>query len=85
MRGDSSARMRAKLYPILLLFVLLSLPWVFPAGSAGRIMGFPAWAVYSLFVSFVYACVVSFFVWRFWDSGEETEDVSKDSETGDEA
>jgi hypothetical protein len=66
--------MRAKLYPILLLFLLLSLPWVFGTGSSSRLMGFPAWAVYSLFVSLVYACVVSFFVWRFWDAGEDSDE-----------
>lgn len=58
------------LYPLLALFVLASLPWVFPTGSAGEVMGLPGWAVYTLVVSLVYASAVSFFVRRFWDAGE---------------
>lgn len=66
--------MRKTLYPVLFLFVLAALPWFFPRGYSGAVMGFPGWAVYSLGLSFVYACVVSFFVWRYWDAGSEQED-----------
>tara|TARA_B100000676_G_scaffold294810_1_gene333216 strand:- start:922 stop:1158 length:237 start_codon:yes stop_codon:yes gene_type:complete len=63
--------MRTKLYLVLLCFVLAGLPWLFPAGSSSRVLGFPCWAIYSLAVSAVYACVVSFVVWRFWEIGED--------------
>lgn len=69
--------MRAVLYTIILLFLLAAIPWGFAEGSEGRLWGFPSWAVYSLTVSFLYACVVSVFVSRYWDNGDKGDDEDK--------
>lgn len=73
--------MRAILYTIILLFLLAAIPWGFAEGSEGRLWGFPSWAVYSLVVSFFYACVVSAFVWRCWDNGDDKD--KRHSDQGD--
>ena len=65
--------MRVILYTTILLFLLAAIPWGVAEGSESRLWGFPAWAVYSLAVSFIYACVVSVFVSRYWDNGDSDE------------
>ena len=76
--------MRAILYTTISLFLLAAIPWGFAEGSEGRLWGFPAWAVYSLVVSFLYACVVSVFVWRFWDNGDGEDEACGEQGSGNE-
>ena len=72
--------MRALLYTTLALLLLASVPWFFAEGSDTRIGGFPAWAVYSLAISIIYACVISVFVSRFWDNGDNDDESENENE-----
>ena len=72
--------MRALLYIPLALLLVASIPWGFAEDSTVRLWGFPSWAIYSVAISFVYACVISAFVSRFWDKGIDDEENTGDAD-----
>lgn len=69
--GDTRATVRALLYTTILFMILATVPWWFTEETEGRILGLPVWAAYTVMVSLVYAVVISWFVGKFWDEGED--------------
>ncbi len=57
---------RAKIYCITILILIASVPWFFFEGGAEHFLGLPAWALYSLAVTILYAVAVAFVLQRFW-------------------
>ena len=54
------------------------MPWFFTDFSTKVILGFPAWAIYSLSTSVVYAIIIAFLLEKYWSvSASEDENESK--------
>ena len=49
--------------------LVFTVPWFFTdtEGPIATILGFPSWAFYALVSSFLYACLISFCLGRYWD------------------
>ncbi len=58
-----------------LIFWILTAPWLFEASSAERTFkGYPAWAVYCLALSIVYAGFVAWMIPRRWRQDKSPEE-----------
>ena len=64
---------RPLLYSLTLLALALTVPWWFSGDSDVRILGFPAWAAYSVIASAFYAVLIALCISWFWDlsAGDE--------------
>ncbi len=63
-----------KLFIIPVAILVASVPWLFTRASDTVILGFPAWAFYSLVVTQIYAIVIAVFLKRYWQlSADEKE------------
>ena len=57
---------RTRLYILIFLFLLLTVPWFFFDISSIIVAGFPLWALYSLLVTLIYAVIISYFIGKYW-------------------
>jgi uncharacterized membrane protein YhdT len=53
---------------ISLTALALTVPWFFTDFNTQVFMGFPIWAVYSIFATILYAVLIAVLLGRFWDS-----------------
>ncbi len=65
-------RRKATLFVITLTALVFTVPWFFieteaSTGPVVTIVGFPLWAFYAVVSSFLYACLISFCLGRYWD------------------
>lgn len=65
-------RSKGTLFLISLVALVFTVPWFFtnPESSEGHvatILGFPVWAFYAVVSSFLYACLISWCLGRYWD------------------
>lgn len=69
-------RTRRGLYSLTLAALALTVPWFFPAGSSWRLWGIPAWALYAVGASVLYAALIAWAIGRFWElsAGGDGED-----------
>ena len=67
---------RTRLYILIFLFLLLTVPWFFFDISSIIVAGFPLWALYTLLATLLYAVVISYFLGKYWtlSSREEEEE-----------
>lgn len=66
---------RFKLFFILLISLVVTIPWFFMDKRITHIIGFPPWAFYVFCVTIVYAIIISVFIGRYWSlSAEEDEE-----------
>ena len=66
---------RTRLYILIFLFLLLTVPWFFSGISIIIVAGFPSWALYTLMATLLYAVIISYFLGKYWSlssrEGEE--------------
>ncbi len=55
-----------RLYLINFTLLVITVPWFFIESDSNNIFGFPYWAFYSLFSTFIYAINVYYFLQKFW-------------------
>jgi hypothetical protein len=66
-------RSKTTLFLITLTALVFTVPWFFTnpdtatQGHVATILGFPLWAFYSVVSSFLYACLISWCLGRYWD------------------
>ena len=67
-------RSKAILFLIILTALVFTVPWFFvepasptPGMRPATIYGFPLWAFYTVVSSFLYACLISFCLGRYWE------------------
>ena len=67
---------RTKLYILIFLFLLLTVPWFFSDISSIIVAGFPLWALYTLMATLIYAIIISYLLEKYWSlsAREEEED-----------
>jgi len=58
---------RFRLYLLIAIMLLLTVPWWFSASTEGRVFGMPVWAAYSLGMSVLFAVVMAALLSRFWN------------------
>ena len=65
-----------KLYIIILLLILLTVPWFFSGISSIIVVGFPLWALYAILATLIYAVIIAYFLEKYWSlsSGEGQEE-----------
>ena len=57
---------RTRLYILIFLFLLLTVPWFFFDISSIIVAGFPLWALYTLLATLIYAVITSYFIGKYW-------------------
>ena len=57
---------RARLYILILLLILLTVPWFFSGISSNILIGFPPWALYALLATLIYAIIISYLLGKYW-------------------
>ena len=57
---------RTRLYIIILLLILLTVPWFFFGIAQNIVVGFPPWALYTLLATLIYAVIISYFLGKYW-------------------
>ena len=66
---------RTRLYILILLLILLTVPWFFSGIASIIVVGFPPWALYTLMATLIYAVITSYFLGKYWSlsarEGEE--------------
>ena len=66
---------RTRLYILILLLILLTVPWFFSGIASIIVVGFPPWALYTLMATLIYAVITSYFLRKYWSlsarEGEE--------------
>ena len=67
---------RTRLYTLSALCLALTTPWFFTT-HPGHLLGFPLWALYSLFVTLLYAALIALILQRYWSL------LAGDDENGD--
>ena len=67
---------RTRLYILILLFLILTVPWFFSDISSIIVAGFPLWALYTLMATLIYAVIISYLLEKYWSlsAREEEED-----------
>ena len=65
---------RTRLYILILLFLLLTVPWFFSDISSIIVAGFPPWALYTLLATLLYAVVISYFLGKYWSLSAREEE-----------
>ena len=79
-----SSRLRAgRVYLLLTLVCLLSIPWWATETLNGMLFGYPSWAVYSVAMSVLFALTIIAVIGRAWDRlallEPETEETQRDA------
>ena len=69
---------RARLYALIGLLLVLTVPWWFGSPSDSHIAGLPIWAAYSLAMSILFAVVMAVLLHRFWALSAGGEDGEGD-------
>ena len=59
---------RINLYGLNILLLLMTVPWFFFNTKMESIAGFPYWAMYALFSTFIYAISIFYFLHRYWST-----------------
>ncbi len=63
-----TSRPRAgRIYLLLTLTCLLSIPWWATETQNGMLFGYPSWAVYSVLMSVLFGLTIVLVIGRFWD------------------
>ena len=57
---------RTRLYIIMLVLILLTIPWFFSGISPNIIVGFPSWALYTFIATLLYAVITSYILGKYW-------------------
>ena len=65
---------RTKLYLLIFLFLLLTVPWFFFGISSIIVAGFPFWALYTLMATLLYAVITSYFLGKYWSLSAREEE-----------
>ncbi len=63
---------------VAVLLPLITVPWLFPAGSDGAWWGVPGWVVYALGATAALALLVAAWVGRWWDQLADEADTAGD-------
>lgn len=58
---------RGRITWLVLLALPLTVPWWFSGAGPAKLLGMPAWALYSLAATLVYACLVAWLLAKKWD------------------
>ncbi|MFQ5581776.1 MAG: hypothetical protein ACE5F3_03995 [Mariprofundaceae bacterium] len=58
---------RLRLYLLIAVLLILTVPWWFTVPADRQILGMPAWAAYSLGMSVLFAVVMAALLKRFWE------------------
>ena len=55
----------------------MTVPWFFYNDSMDSIIGFPKWASYYLFVTFLYAVITYVLIKKYWFTADSKEDLDE--------
>ena len=68
---------RLKLYILIIVLLILTVPWGFITSDMKSIGGFPFWAFYSLLATFLYAIIIYYFIQKFWSLSTSNKHMKK--------
>jgi len=68
---------RIKLYGLNIFLLLMTVPWFFINTEMESIGGFPHWALYVLFSTFIYAISIFYFLHRYWSISASEKSLKK--------
>ena len=68
---------RIKLYGMNILLLLMTIPWFFINTKMESIVGFPYWALFALFSTFIYALSIYYFLHRYWSISASEKTLKK--------
>ena len=68
---------RIKLYGLNIFLLLMTVPWFFINTKMESIGGFPHWALYALFSTFIYAISIFYFLHRYWPISASDKSLKK--------
>ena len=57
---------RSRLYSLILLLILPTVPWFFSGIDVNIVIGFPSWALYTILATLIYAIIISYFLEKYW-------------------
>ena len=55
----------------------MTVPWFFINTKMESIGGFPYWALYALFSTFIYAICIFYFLYRYWSISSSDKSLKK--------
>ena len=64
---------RTRLYILIVLLILLTVPWFFSGIVSIIVAGFPLWALYTLLTTLIYAVITSYFLGKYWSLSAQEE------------
>jgi len=66
---------RIRLYILMLVLILLTIPWFFSGITSRIIVGFPSWALYTFIATLIFAIITSYILGKYWNlSARELEE-----------
>ena len=66
---------RIRLYTLMLVLLLLTIPWFFSGPTSRVIAGFPSWALYTFLATLTFAIIISYILGKYWNlSARELEE-----------
>lgn len=57
----------------------MTVPWFFTDFNGAIILGFPAWALYSICMTVLYAVIIAVLIGRYWSVSAGDDDTEVDS------
>ena len=81
-RKTASSFLPLKLFIMVSLLAVATVPWFSFGGSTNEDGGLPSWVLYSIFMTVVFPIVVSFAIGRYWSEMAEgpADDSSQEEE-----
>ena len=66
-----------KLYTLNIILITFTVPWFYFSPEIQFAVGFPAWAIYSILTTFIYAIIVFYFLGKYWhlSASEDKENI----------
>lgn len=68
---------RIKLYILNIFLLFMTVPWFFINTKMESIGGFPYWALYALFSTFIYATCIFYFLYKYWSISSSDKSLKK--------